>query len=138
MEHLRVKINTSVEDNRLRVKVTDDREKLAPPASLSVDGTTLSWKQVANAEKYRVLSKNTVLGYTDGGVEVTNESTNVISQKLYVKILQELQQLATPQNVTADGTIVSWDAVENATTYEVFADDNSIGETTGGGLQENR
>ena len=36
-------------------------------------------------------------------------------------------QLATPQNVTADGTTVSWDAVENATSYEIFADGVSIG-----------
>ena len=39
-------------------------------------------------------------------------------------------QLATPQNVSAVGTTVSWDAVENATSYETFADGNSIGEKT--------
>ena len=36
-------------------------------------------------------------------------------------------QLATPQNVTADGTNVSWDAVENATSYAVLADGSEIG-----------
>ena len=36
-------------------------------------------------------------------------------------------QLATPQNVTADGTTVSWDAVENATSYAVLADGSEIG-----------
>lgn len=36
-------------------------------------------------------------------------------------------QLATPQNVTADGTTVSWGAVENATSYAVLADGNEIG-----------
>ena len=39
-------------------------------------------------------------------------------------------QLATPQNVTADGTTVSWDAVENATSYAVFADGVIIAEYT--------
>ena len=35
-------------------------------------------------------------------------------------------QLATPQNVTANGTTVSWDAVENATSYDVYADDTAL------------
>lgn len=39
-----------------------------------------------------------------------------------------LAKLAIPQNVTANGTTVSWDAVENATSYEIFADGTSIGE----------
>ena len=38
-----------------------------------------------------------------------------------------LPQLATPQNVSADGTTVSWDEVENATSYEVLADGISVG-----------
>ena len=42
------------------------------------------------------------------------------------------EQLATPQNVTADGTTVSWDAVENAESYDVYADDTVLlGNTTG-------
>ena len=36
-------------------------------------------------------------------------------------------QLATPQNVTANGTTVSWDEVENATSYDILADGVSIG-----------
>ena len=36
-------------------------------------------------------------------------------------------QLATPQNVTADGTTVSWDEVENATEYEIVVDNVSWG-----------
>lgn len=40
---------------------------------------------------------------------------------------EPIPQLATPQNVTADGTTVSWDAVENATSYEIFADGVRIG-----------
>ncbi len=41
-----------------------------------------------------------------------------------------VMQLATPQNVTANGTTVSWDEVENATSYAVLADGVSIGEYT--------
>lgn len=36
-------------------------------------------------------------------------------------------QLQTPQNVTANGTTVSWDEVENATSYAVLADGSEIG-----------
>ena len=39
-------------------------------------------------------------------------------------------KLATPQNVTANGTTVSWDLVENATSYAVLADGVSIGEVS--------
>ena len=42
-------------------------------------------------------------------------------------------KLATPQNVAAAGTTVSWDAVENAESYDVYADDTVLlGNTTGG------
>lgn len=44
-----------------------------------------------------------------------------------VTVFEKITQLATPQNVSADGTTVSWDEVENATSYEVLADGASIG-----------
>ena len=44
-----------------------------------------------------------------------------------VTVFEKMTQLATPQNATADGTTVSWDAVENATSYAVLADGNEIG-----------
>ena len=43
-------------------------------------------------------------------------------------VSQPLPQLSTPVNVSADGTTVSWDEVENATSYEILADGESIGE----------
>ena len=42
-------------------------------------------------------------------------------------VASPLPQLATPQNVTAAGTTVSWDEVENATSYAVLADGSEIG-----------
>ena len=45
---------------------------------------------------------------------------------------EPLTQLATPQNVTANGTTVSWDEVANATSYEIYADGVSIGTVDGG------
>ena len=44
-----------------------------------------------------------------------------------VTVFEKITQLATPQNVSANGTTVSWDAVENATSYDVLADGASIG-----------
>ena len=46
-------------------------------------------------------------------------------------IASPLPQLATPQNVSADGTTVSWDEVENATSYAVLADGSEIGTVEG-------
>ena len=40
-------------------------------------------------------------------------------------------QLDTPQNVTASGTVVSFDPVENATSYAVLADGSEIGTVEG-------
>ena len=48
-----------------------------------------------------------------------------------VTVFEKITQLATPQNVTANGTTVSWDAVENATSYAVLADGNEIGTVEG-------
>lgn len=47
-----------------------------------------------------------------------------------ITVVASLPQLATPQNVSADGTMVSWDAVENATSHAVLADGVSIGEVS--------
>lgn len=50
---------------------------------------------------------------------VSTETTTEVQATFVVK-------LATPQNVTANGTTVSWDAVENATSYDVYADDTTL------------
>ena len=44
---------------------------------------------------------------------------------------EPLPQLATPQNVSASGTVVSFDPVQNATSYAVLADGNEIGTVEG-------
>ena len=51
------------------------------------------------------------------------------SVKFKVYAPYQLPQLSTPQNVSASGTTVSWNAVENATSYEVFADGTSLATT---------
>ena len=48
-----------------------------------------------------------------------------------VTVFEKITQLATPQNVTANGTTISWDAVENATRYAVLADGSEIGTVEG-------
>ena len=47
---------------------------------------------------------------------------------------EPLPQLATPQNVAINGTTLSWDAVENATSYDIYADGTLIGNTDGGAV----
>ena len=53
-------------------------------------------------------------------VETVSTETTTEVQATFVA------KLATPQNVTANGTTVSWDAVENATSYDVYADDTVL------------
>ena len=48
-----------------------------------------------------------------------------------VTVFEKITQLATPQNVRANGTNVSWDEVENATSYAVLADGSEIGTVEG-------
>ena len=55
------------------------------------------------------------------------QTVTAIFKADFVANTTKLTQLATPQNVTADGTTVSWDAVENATSYAVLADGSEIG-----------
>ena len=45
-------------------------------------------------------------------------------------VASPLPQLATPQNVTANGTTVSWDEVENAIEYELVVNNTSWGTYT--------
>lgn len=55
-----------------------------------------------------------------GGTEVDKVVFNGVT------VFENKPQLATPQNVTADGTNVSWDEVENATSYEVIEGGNNV------------
>lgn len=51
----------------------------------------------------------------------------------YVYVAASMPQLATPTNVSVDGTVLSWDAVENAESYDIYAGNTLIGNTDGGG-----
>ena len=61
------------------------------------------------------------LGATEQ-IKVENVSTETVTEVQATFFAK----LATPQNVTANGTTVSWDAVENATSYDVYADDTTL------------
>lgn len=66
------------------------------------------------------------------GVTPTDSATGVIMDVMSIRVIQDTPQLSTPQNVTIDGTTLSWDEVENATSYDIYADGTVIGNTTGG------
>ena len=61
------------------------------------------------------------LGATEQ-IKVESVSTETVTEVQATFVAK----LATPQNVTANGTTVSWDAVENATSYDVYADDTTL------------
>lgn len=59
----------------------------------------------------------------------TSDSSNAVTYTV------AQPQLSAPTNLTADGTTVSWDAVENAESYDIYADDTVLlGNTTGGAV----
>lgn len=84
--------------------------------SYNADEQTGTW---VNA-KYRIIDFGALVQVTQ--IFYTYVNTNAT----------QATQLATPQNVSADGTVVSWDEVENATEYEVYADGASIGTAKNG------
>lgn len=59
--------------------------------------------------------------------EVTNGDTLLAWLQANAEKQTPVPQLDAPQNVTASGTVVSFDPVQNATSYEIFADGVSIG-----------
>lgn len=82
--------------------------------SYNADESTGTWVDA----KYRIVDFT-----PDTGIQyVTNTFYNYLTTNA-----TQATQLAAPQNVTAEGTVVSWDEVENATSYEVYADGASIG-----------
>lgn len=56
---------------------------------------------------------------SSGALTIKNPTANVTITITATKLPDKL---ATPQNVTADGTTVSWDEVEHATSYDVYVD----------------
>lgn len=50
-----------------------------------------------------------------------------ITGDIVITVVATSRKLATPQNVTVDGTTASWDEVESATSYELYVDGTSIG-----------
>lgn len=55
---------------------------------------------------------------------------NVV-QRMYLGtnlVYENLSQLAAPSNLSISNSTLSFDTVENATIYEVFANNNGIGE----------
>ena len=144
------------------VTVTAEQIKIAAP-TLSISGSTLSIVTsdnlpstytltatgVGNTKtKSGLLKSGTTTTFdlstwlTDTGtytitavgvnsIYATSDSSNAVTYT----VVQP--QLSAPTNLTADGTTVSWDAVENAESYDVYADDTVLlGNTTGGSSGE--
>ena len=62
-------------------------------------------------------------------VNFTSEDVQYVPANFYNYVIAnttKLTQLSTPQNVTANGTVVSWDEVENATSYDLIEGGNNV------------
>lgn len=62
-------------------------------------------------------------------INTNNFSVDQLRSRCYVKAV--LPKLSAPQNVTVNGNILSFNSVENAEKYKIFADTILIGETAG-------
>ena len=87
----------------------DDGYEAPDQSAITVTGASFTWNKVTG-----VLT----LSNATGPVAITIAGAS-------------LPKLDTPTNVTVDGTTVSWDEVTDATSYDVYADDTLLGNTTG-------
>ena len=90
---------------------------------LNADG---EWQTVYNYDEDASTGSwvNDAYKIVDLGTSV--QTVTAIFKADFIANTTKLTQLATPQNVTANGTTVSWDAVENATSYEVIEGGNNV------------
>ena len=89
------------------------------------------WQTVYNYDKNASTGSWVNDAYKIVDLGTSAQTVTTIFKTDFVANTTKLTQLATPQNVTADGTMVSWDAVENARSYAVLADGNEIGTVEG-------
>ena len=105
-------------------KVTVNVSSIKEVSTAAEMNALLVAENVGNAYKFTGTTDST---YTNGDIyEVVQESGSV---KYNVYALYQLPQLATPTNVSASGTTVSWDEVANAESYDVYVD-NTLYENT--------
>ncbi len=116
-------------------------EKNTEAPTLTVDGAVVSWQSIADAEKYIVYvngnaTETTETSYSlenmkpgayDIQVQTVKGDEKATSDIVTVKITATL---AAPE-ISLSGNSVSWDAVENATGYEVFVNGESRGTVSG-------
>ena len=107
-------------------KVTVNVSSIKEVSTAAEMNALLVAENVGNAYKFTGTTDST---YTNGDIyEVVQESGSV---KYNVYALYQLPQLATPTNVSASGTTVSWDEVANAESYDIYVDNTLYENTTG-------
>ena len=83
------------------------------PSGITVSGASFTW------------TKST------GVLVLTNPTGNVT---ITIVAAQTIPQLAMPQNVSISGSVLSWSEVENATNYDIYADNTLIGNVIGASI----
>lgn len=103
---------TTIKQNGTATLTFTANDNYTLPDSVTVSGATSTWDKLT------------------GKLALSNPTGNV---SITIVAISTTPKLATPQNVAIDGTVLSWDAVENATSYDIYADGTLIGNTPGGG-----
>lgn len=101
-----------------------------------INSFTYHGKQINNINSKPIryvhyMSNTYEMVYLDANGNYIRDANGYVLQDSDGNYLEFTEELATPQNVTANGTTVSWDDVENATSYEIFADGTSLGTVEG-------
>lgn len=132
-------------DMSYAVIYTISKTELTPPI-LTLTGATVTWDAVANASSYEVFINNVSVGKTD---QLSYVITETLVGSYTVKVIavtenanysnsvfsNEITYVVSPRKLnipvlSLNGTTVSWSAIENATSYEIFINGESRGEQT--------
>lgn len=112
---------TSVEGTYAQLKVVHSGENISV-TYVTAGGGTATWYDDA-----------TGVGFMESDAYINVAADATVSAGFYKwaitngNLMSSLPKLATPQNVSADGSTVSWDEVKNASEYELFADGETLG-----------
>ena len=139
---------TSAYSARQTIKTLELTEPLEAPSNIwatsTADSVTINWDEAENASRYEVLFRNayympsmTTITFTGLEPDTTysyqirtmnGETVSDFSEEMYVRTLAAVPQI--PTDVTATATLssvtVSWDAAEDAESYEIQFDGKNI------------
>jgi len=125
--------------------VSSSSTQLPAPTGLAINGSTLTWNAVTNATGYIIRDNGSQIGVSTGAsyslagvtsagthplsVVATGDSVNYFMSQpsAAVNYVVSGTPLAAPTGLNINGSILTWNAVTNASGYKIRAAGNQIG-----------